>query len=392
MKAAFTLRPLAPADSEFAYSLETDRTRRARGRLAGRVPSRAEFESILWRNVHAQFVVVGGDHDIGVAAIYEADYVNGVAYAYVIAVDDSAELAFGAKAALFDFAFAETPFRRLYDGSPDMVVDAAGGPSPSETLLPLRREGLLRGHYLDGDGFLDKPVVSVSRDDWSAFRRADVDPHHAGAADPWKPAVRDPAPNPAAEPPPVAGTLARPLVARHVFLRPITHGDYESLMLAELSPELGPRWRHRGGTPSPEAFAQTLFAGVLAQFLVVDREHGRPIGLVSVYHPDPINQHAYIALARLPGSSPRTRVIEGMLLFLDYVFECWPFRKLYAEALEFNFDQFSSGSGRMFDVEARLPERAFFASRMWDQFIIAITRESWAEYGQRMLAVVVDHQ
>jgi RimJ/RimL family protein N-acetyltransferase len=128
---------------------------------------------------------------------------------------------------------------------------------------------------------------------------------------------------------------------------------------------------------------------VLAQFLVITRTEGRPVAIASAYNLDPLNRFAYISLARLPHAEPRRCVLEGMLLFVDYVFACWPLRKLYAEAIEFNLEQFASGSGRSFRTEARLVERTFYAGRFWDVLIIAVDRASWSKYAAPLLPAIV---
>jgi hypothetical protein len=176
------------------------------------------------------------------------------------------------------------------------------------------------------------------------------------------------------------------LDGRHVSLRSITPNDYAWLQRAELSSELSVRWRFRGGTPSPENWAQSIWAGALAQFIVVERRNESPAGLVSVYKANFQHGHAALAAARFnSGASPV--MIFGIAMFLRYVFTCWNFRKLYMELPEYNYPQLASGLGRLFEIEGRLKDHNYYAGQFWDEVILAIYRERWLERGRWLMSV-----
>lgn len=171
-----------------------------------------------------------------------------------------------------------------------------------------------------------------------------------------------------------------------VYLRVVTPGDYELLHQAETSPELGPRWRHRGATPGPEEWAQGLWASVLAQFLVVEAANNQPIGIVAAYKGNFRDGHARLAAARF-GSAARTPLMAfGFALFVRYVFHNWDLRKLYLEVPEFNLDQFSSIIEKYAVVEGRLKDHVFAAGAWWDELILAVYRETWEERGSRLVS------
>ncbi len=73
--------------------------------------------------------------------------------------------------------------------------------------------------------------------------------------------------------------------------------------------------------------------------------------------------------------------IEAPLLFLNYLFSMWDFRKLYAAVVEFNFDQFSHFAGDRFHVEARLAANEWHDGRWWDLLILAMYRRDWERIG-----------
>jgi hypothetical protein len=78
-------------------------------------------------------------------------------------------------------------------------------------------------------------------------------------------------------------------------------------------------------------------------------------------------------------------MIIGFALFLNYVFSCFDFRKLYMELPEFNYDQFASGEGRYFELEARLRDHSFFGGRYWDELVLAIYQDKWQEGEGRLM-------
>ncbi len=176
-----------------------------------------------------------------------------------------------------------------------------------------------------------------------------------------------------------------PLEGRHVRLRPVTPRDYELLQALELNTDLAVRWRFRGSTPSPEQWAQTLWRGVIAQYLVLSPRQQRPVGIVLAYNANFQDQYAYIAAARFETQKRSPVLMLGFGLFIHYVFTCWNFRKLYLESSDYNYQQFASGVGRYFEVEARLRDHSFFGGRYWDQLTLAMYRHTWMELGERLL-------
>jgi RimJ/RimL family protein N-acetyltransferase len=179
------------------------------------------------------------------------------------------------------------------------------------------------------------------------------------------------------------------LVGRSVALRPVNQNDYDFLRQAEVSEQLGPRWRFRGSVPAPEMYPQALWQGVTAQFAIVDARSPAPIGLVSLYNVEHAHGTGYIAVADLGSGGGPTHVVQGAILFLSYVFKVWNLRKLYAEAYEYNLAQFDSLNGRVLHEEGRLSEHAFMGGRYWDLVTLALYREEWAGWERRVLPRVL---
>jgi len=177
-------------------------------------------------------------------------------------------------------------------------------------------------------------------------------------------------------------------IGRHVYLRPVDVADYSHLRMMDLAPELGVRWRFHGTTPSPDQWAQ---AGsmALAQLLVVRSHDHQTLGIASVYQHDFESRHAHLAVAAYGGPMRSPLVMMGTALFIDYVFKCWAFRKLYFELPEYNLDQFATGVGGLLTEEGRLREHTYYDGQWWDRVILALYRRTWQERGPRLLAAAL---
>jgi hypothetical protein len=177
-----------------------------------------------------------------------------------------------------------------------------------------------------------------------------------------------------------------PIVGRRVALRPVEIGDYPLLRSMELSNELGVHWKYRGQILSPEQWNASLWTGVLAQFLVFSRTEDRPVGLVAVYKASFQDSHAYVsALGFQPGRHSPAMLL-GVAVFLQYVFGCWDFDKLYFELPSYNLSQFASGLDRFFEIEGRLRGHYTYRGRKWDLLLLAMYRERWEAESRRVLA------
>lgn len=175
------------------------------------------------------------------------------------------------------------------------------------------------------------------------------------------------------------------LRAERVGLRAIVPPDYQVLYTAELSEFLGVRWRHRGTTPSPERYAQTLWDGVLVQLGVVDLDKpAELIGIVGAYSANLRDGYCYLSVTKLNGTADGLLVLEGLIVLIDYLFMEFGFRKLYAESMGNNFSAFTSGAGKLFEIEGRLTDHRMMGGGYVDEYILAFTRSTWATQARRL--------
>jgi acyl carrier protein len=162
-----------------------------------------------------------------------------------------------------------------------------------------------------------------------------------------------------------------------IRLRTIEPVDYEFIKYLELAPERLVAYRHRGTTPAPEAFAQRLWHGVLAQFLVVSESDDCPLGVVAAFSADFRNANAQLAVVAADDDVSAALVMEGIELFVSYLFSTFHFNKLYAYVLEANYARFERLLGSAMVREGVLAGHEFYGGRWVDMYILAVHRTAW---------------
>ena len=167
-----------------------------------------------------------------------------------------------------------------------------------------------------------------------------------------------------------------PLRSTRVALRPVVPGDTPRLFEMAFSPNNCHRWRYFGGSTSFAEFDRLLWDRVLCQFVVTRASNPVPIGLVQCVASNFRHGTAQINVLLAEGVQRQAWPFEGVVLFVNYLFETFPLRKLYAEVPEFNFAAFAGGAGRYFATEGRLTAHEWHLGRYWDLLILAMTRET----------------
>jgi hypothetical protein len=183
------------------------------------------------------------------------------------------------------------------------------------------------------------------------------------------------------------------LVMGNIGLRPVTDIDVDWLFQLETHPSIIRRFRLGGTTPSPSAYREFLKSSVLSQYLVVNIQRDERVGLVYGYNADLETGRASMGMVSHPDYDSDTArdFFRGVFLFVNYLFQHFPLRKIYGHAAEFNFVQYANRVDRsidlqkMFEIEAVLPDHTFYAGRWWDKYIAGLSRDAWIEHLPIML-------
>ena len=176
------------------------------------------------------------------------------------------------------------------------------------------------------------------------------------------------------------------LETRLLRLRPVRPDDYAFLYGLGTDPETGFRWRYRGYVPGHEEFVRDLARESLVGFTVEDKKSGNRAGLVTAYSADVQDGYAFVSIIMAPRYVGSGCGMEATLLFLNYLFAIWGFRKLYAEMIAFNYPAVASGEGRLFQVEGCLREHHYYNSKYWDKYLLAIYRTDFERDWRPLIA------
>jgi RimJ/RimL family protein N-acetyltransferase len=179
------------------------------------------------------------------------------------------------------------------------------------------------------------------------------------------------------EPPPLVVAEGKRVRLRHV-----ARSDYDFLYKIETTGTRTTRYRLQGQAPGPDRFAQSLWDGVQV-ILIAEDNKGRAMGSHVLYGLDWRNGHARIATILLPTIGTGSIALEASELFLTYVFEAFPLRKLYGEVIDLNLDQFSSALGTLCKVEGRLVAHQYVEGAYRDLLYLAIYKSDWMEHRKR---------
>lgn len=173
------------------------------------------------------------------------------------------------------------------------------------------------------------------------------------------------------------------LSAAGVELRAVTPSMYPSLYDAMMQADSLGSWRMSGAAVPYEDFANSLVSGVFAQFAVVQTDSLRVLGLVQGISASFRHGTCGLGVFSTREGKIGARTVIGALLFIEYLFSEFPMRKIYAESTAPAFAGFSSGVGRLFEVEGRLRAHEWHDGEYQDSIIAALTREVWQRSATR---------
>lgn len=175
-----------------------------------------------------------------------------------------------------------------------------------------------------------------------------------------------------------AGTAMMQLATRRVLLRHVQPADYPALHAMESDAATAQTWRYRGQLPPLLEYEAALWKQTTALLVVEHVDDQALAGYLHLHDVDWRAGHGWFSLYAGPATRGRGTVMEGLMLFCDWVFGAYDLRWIYAHAFEHNLPQFASGIRR---GEARhlgtLRERVEVDGELTDVHVIGIDREGW---------------
>ena len=167
-----------------------------------------------------------------------------------------------------------------------------------------------------------------------------------------------------------------PRTGHSVVLSPVDQ-SIEFLYRLAIDERVGWRWRFTGAVPPRSVFEQSLWNGVLTQFVVVERARGVPIGCVMAYNAEMNHGIVYVAAALVEEAAGSGVGVEAVDLFCGHLFACYRLRKLYFEVPDYNLGQFASSLDWLLRAEGCLRQHTYYDGRLWDRHMLALYKEDY---------------
>lgn len=156
--------------------------------------------------------------------------------------------------------------------------------------------------------------------------------------------------------------------------------DMQDVLALASEPANSHRYRSLGPGTTPSGLSRTLTDGVFAQFLVRNESSGQALGLVQAFVPDFF--HGTVQIGALMSSAAHRRpwTMRAVVLFMNYVFQRAPFRKIYLEVPEFNFVTMSTGLARFFVYEGVLRNHEWHLGQYWHVHFLSLDRATFYSF------------
>ncbi len=177
-------------------------------------------------------------------------------------------------------------------------------------------------------------------------------------------------------------SLAKFSLQKGIVLRPFNERqDFEWYYRLATTKSSLLRWRFHGAPPAREQFLQIVMSGIHSQF-VADLPSSKPshdcrIGVFTSYSYDPLSRTVY--MGAITNEKKNGLGIVASALFIDYLFDTWPLRKVYLELPEFNLVKFKNGLGKYFFEEGRLKDHFYAYGKYWDYLTFAIYKRDYKD-------------
>lgn len=161
-------------------------------------------------------------------------------------------------------------------------------------------------------------------------------------------------------------------------IRHVRVSDYPELHRIESDPATAATWRYRGAVPPLEEYEPALWKQTEAILVVETLADARIAGYVQLHDVDLRAGHGWFSIYAGAEHRGRGAVMEGLMLFCDWVFLNTPLRWIYAHSFEHNIGAFASGFRRGESVNLGvLRERVLVGDKLTDVHVIGMERERW---------------
>ena len=150
-------------------------------------------------------------------------------------------------------------------------------------------------------------------------------------------------------------------------------------------------WNNARAIPTLEQFGYELEqrAATNKLLLIASKQTGQFVGFVETYSANPTDGHVSL-LVFLPPTRRNLGIgAEACFLMMNYLFVHQPYRKIYADAYEYNSASISLIQNAGFMLDGRLRHHVWYDDRYWDLLKFAFYREQFPQLRSRLSGLLV---
>jgi RimJ/RimL family protein N-acetyltransferase len=173
------------------------------------------------------------------------------------------------------------------------------------------------------------------------------------------------------------------IVGKQVVLRPLIEPDYLTLFSWRNDAEWLYLWSHPRRLVSYVEFVSTLekslHTDVDIWLLIIEKESKEPLGFVYSYDTKTWDCHTFLTMFIASPFRGKSVGLEAGALFIQYLMDYFPLKKVYADVFEFNSISQSFVKDYGFVEEGYFPSHRYYQGKFWGMYRLALYREKWDE-------------
>lgn len=172
---------------------------------------------------------------------------------------------------------------------------------------------------------------------------------------------------------------------KHICLKAASEEDFDFFYHVRSQIQLAPLWQNHRMMPDKEEYFAFLKNVSHNLFIILKPiEKGfEPIGFLYDYDYNAEDGYSFISSAMLKVEMGKELGAEANWLFLFWLFETYPLRKICAEVYEYNQRSLSTIKKAGFQEEGCFLKHRYWQGRYWNIYRLSIFREDWATRKER---------
>jgi RimJ/RimL family protein N-acetyltransferase len=168
------------------------------------------------------------------------------------------------------------------------------------------------------------------------------------------------------------------LESDNILLRPIIESDYQSLYIWRNDTSSLFLWSQQRRLVSYSEFMRTVQQSDIDVWLmIINKISSAPVGFVYSFDAKPWDGHAFLAMYIDLSARGKRIGYEAGALFANYLFDYFPYEKLYADVFEFNSVSHSFMNNYGFVQEGYFPKHRYFQGKHWGVYRLALYKDIW---------------